>query len=130
MKFWHFANIYERELKFHEYEPELPRKIIVYPAHNRLYGRKTHRRHTRGCPTGGLTRSLASDVYFRAPPTVSFRGSNHRQLTAPSTISHDVSMTLRTTLLSVGRSRVRALLERCSCPIVYTLVPVFLFFPD
>ena len=38
-------------------------------------------------------------------------------------------MTLGTTLLSLVRSRVVAQLERCGCPILYALVPNFLFFP-
>ena len=36
-------------------------------------------------------------------------------------------MTLGTTLLSLVRSRVVAQLERCRCPILYTLVPKFYY---
>ena len=39
-------------------------------------------------------------------------------------------MSLETTLLILVRSRVVAQLERCGCPIFYTLVPKFQFFPE
>ena len=39
-------------------------------------------------------------------------------------------MALGTTLLSLVRSRVVAQLERCGCPILYTLVPNFQCCPE
>ena len=45
---------------------------------------------------------------------------------APSAIGQDLRRTLGTTLVSLVRTRVVAELERCSCPILYSLVPNFL----
>ena len=69
-----------------------------------------------------LGRSAASVRHFVNSTT------RAQKPTAPSAISHDMPMTLETTLLSLVRSRVVAQLERCGCPI-YTLVPILYFFP-
>ena len=52
-----------------------------------------------------------------------------QQLTAPSAVSHDLPMTLGTTLPSLVRSRAVAQLERCVCPILYEYMHLNVFFP-
>ena len=72
----------------------------------------------------------SASSFGRSPWCGQFVNSTTRaqKLTASSAISHDLRMTLGRTLLSLVRSRMVAQLERCGCPILYTLVPFFFCF--